>query len=544
VSEYDNVDDDRRKAEPPPEAKVHLAKWSPWIWIIPVLAIFIAGYLVVRYGYFGGGDITVRFANARGLDRYSPVRFRGAKVGTVQKITIDDQLKQVVVRISMDASMNHALRTDTRFWIVEPGLEGGGLSGILGGTYVGIAPGGGDQTRDFKGQEYAPVLTPPEAGKTFIPQAHGLGSIAVGAPVQFEGIRVGQILGAEYDEARHVTAIHAFVVQRFVNHVTQFTRWWRAGGLQVSLTGGGLSVGGASVASLLSAPIEFTTPEVLPGLLAADHTRFELYESQSQAEAAMVGPQMAYVTYFPGPVKGLEPGTPVQMKGVQVGRVSDVRLRYVPRTASLETPVTFGIDPRKLELPPDRNVMNDALAKMVNKGMRATLASSLVLPGASGISLEFVGRPGSARLVVENNPPIVPAASAGGGIESVLARINNLPIEEIANHLRNIASRIDTITSDPALSQSIQRVNRSLADLEKITAVTRENIGPITQSLRNAATAAEQAVGRANQMLATAPRQNYDLGSLVKELTRAAEAVRALAEYLTENPDALLKGRK
>ena len=374
--------------------------------------------------------------------------------------------------------------------------------------------------------------------------ASAAGSIAVGAPVQFEGIRVGQILGAEYDEARHVTAIHAFVVQRFVNHVTQFTRWWRAGGLQVSLTGGGLSVGGASVASLLSAPIEFTTPEVLPGLLAADHTRFELYESQSQAEAAMVGPQMAYVTYFPGPVKGLEPGTPVQMKGVQVGRVSDVRLRYVPRTASLETPVTFGIDPRKLELPPDRNVMNDALAKMVNKGMRATLASSLVLPGASGISLEFVGRPGSARLVVENNPPIVPAASAGGGIESVLARINNLPIEEIANHLRNIASRIDTITSDPALSQSIHRVNRSLADLEKITAVTRENIGPITQSLRNAATAAEQAVGRANQMLTTAPRQNYDLGSLVKELTRAAEAVRALAEYLTENPDALLKGRK
>src|SRR5439155_3435604 len=193
VSEYDNVDDDRRKAEPPPEAKVHLAKWSPWIWIIPVLAIFLAGYLVVRYGYFGGGDITVRFADARGLDRYSSVRFRGAKVGTVQKITIDDQLKQVVVRISMDASMNHALRTNTRFWIVEPGLEGGGLGGILSGTYVGIAPGeGGDQTRTFKGQEYGPVLTAPEAGKTFILEAHGLGSIAVGAPVQFQGIRVGQ----------------------------------------------------------------------------------------------------------------------------------------------------------------------------------------------------------------------------------------------------------------------------------------------------------------------------------------------------------------
>ena len=104
MSEYDHHDDERRK-EKPPEASVHVAKWSPWIWVVPALAIFFVGYLIVRYGFFGGGDITVRFSDARGLDRYSPVRFRGAKVGTVQKITIDDKSRAVVVRISMDASM-------------------------------------------------------------------------------------------------------------------------------------------------------------------------------------------------------------------------------------------------------------------------------------------------------------------------------------------------------------------------------------------------------------------------------------------------------
>ena len=551
MSEYDDVDKERRKRrEPPPEAKVHLAKWSPWIWIVPAVAVFLAGYLIVRYGFFGGGDITVRFAEARGLDRYSPVRFRGAKVGTVQKITIDQQLKQVVVRISMDASMNHALRTGTRFWIEEPGLEGGGLSGILGGTYVGIAPGEGDQTRDFKGQEYAPVLTPPEDGRTFLLEANGVGAVAVGAPVEFHGLRVGRILGAEYEEARRVTSIHAFVVQRFADHVRQSTRFWRAGGLNISLTGGGLSMGGASLASLINAPIEFTTPDILPGPPAADGTRFQLYDSQSAAEASADGPQLTYLTYFPGPVQGLQPGTPVLMKGVQVGRVRDVRLRYVPQNATLEAPVTIGIDPRKLELPVTdamspmdlRASMNDALSKLVAKGLRATLTTSLVLPGASGVSLDFVAKPGTAHLVM-SDPPIIPASQTNAGVENLLARIQSLPLEEIAGHLRSVAARLDTLVSDPALRESIQRLDRALADIEKVATITRENIGPITQSLRTAATAAEQAAGRAQQLMGSASRQDYDLGNLVKELTRAAEAVRALADYLTENPDAVLKGR-
>jgi len=194
VSEYDEHEDDRRKQpEEKPEAKVHIAKWSPWLWIVPVLAIFFVGYLIVRYGFFGGGDITVRFVEARGLDRYSPVRFRGAKVGSVQKITIDKDLREVVVRISMDASMRHALNKGTRFWIVEPGLETGGIGGLLAGTYVGIAPGEGEETSEFVGQEYAPIVSPPAEGKTYILEGPGTGAIGIGAPVTFEGMRVGRV---------------------------------------------------------------------------------------------------------------------------------------------------------------------------------------------------------------------------------------------------------------------------------------------------------------------------------------------------------------
>ncbi|HYO79717.1 MAG TPA: hypothetical protein VE010_24845, partial [Thermoanaerobaculia bacterium] len=197
--------------------------------------------------------------------------------------------------------------------------------------------------------------------------------------------------------------------------------------------------------------------------------------------------------------------------------------------------------------------------------------------------------PGTARLVTENDPPIIPAAAAGSGLEGVLGsvneiagRIRNLPIEEIAGDLRSTARRMNALVHDPVLDTSLQRLNRSLADVEQITAKVRDNttpvvnsvrnaaeqaedaatsakkaantiegaattasqsIEPIVTSLRNAASSAESAAGRAQQLMGTSARQNYDLGELIKELTRAAEAVRGLATYLEENPDALLKGR-
>jgi paraquat-inducible protein B len=547
--------DERKDAA---QARVQVARWSPWVWVIPVIAIFAVGYLVVRYGFFGGGDVTIRFVEARGLDRYSPVRFRGAKVGTVQKITVDENLKEVVVRITMDSSMSHALRKGTRFWIVEPGLEGGGIGSILSGTYVGIAPGEGEETHEFVGQEYPPVMAAPDAGKTFILEGSGVGALSAGSPVQFEGIRVGRVLGAEYDEKRDSMAVHVFVEQRFAHRVRQSTRWYRGGGLSVSLSGGGVSVGDASLSSLLNSPVSFYTPDVMAGAMVAEGTRFALHDSRNVAVASADGPHLTYLTYFPGPVGGLKPGTPVQMKGMQVGHVRDVNLRYLAQTATLETPVVLEIDPRLMAIevtdattrPELRATLNDTIDRLVRKGMRASLSTSLVLPGASAVNLDIATNAGSGRLITTSDPPIIPAADQGNGLEGAIAAftdvantIRTLPLREIASNLRSTTQRIDALVNDPALDESIQRMNRSLAEIEKVSKVAGDNIEPLMKSLRETTDAAQAAAKRAEQLIGTSQKQGYDISELVRELTRAAESVRALSQYLAENPDALLKGR-
>jgi paraquat-inducible protein B len=575
--------------EETPRARVRPLEWSPWLWVLPLAALVFVGWLVVRWGFLGGGHVTVRFVEARGLDRYSPVRFRGAKVGTVQKITVDESLGEVVVRLALDREMREALRTGTRFWIVEPGLEGG-VASLLSGTYVGIAPGTGEPADEFRGQEHAPVLAAPEPGKIFLLESEGLGEGTIGAPVKFRGIRVGRVLGAEYDDQRGVSVIHLFVVDRYAPWVREGTRFWRTGGLSLSLAGGRVGLGDASLAALLSPGFAFYTPEMFAGPPAPEGTRFELLESQAAAIASAGGPHLEYLTYFPGSVSGLAVGTPVEMKGVPVGHVRDVRLRYVPSSASLETPVTLEIDPRSIGLDVPavgsreelRQRTDEAIGALVRKGLRAVLSSSLVLPGAGSVRLDLVAPAGTARLDLGSDPPVIPAAAGGDGLagameslQRVAARIEELPLREIAGDLRSAARRVDTLVGDPRLDASLGRLDSAMTRLDRVAGVADQNVEPIAESLRNAAAtlesaatqaeavvgtaganvepiaeslrraaaSAETAAARAAELVGTGPRQNYDLSELVKELTRAAESVRALATYLSEHPDAVLKGR-
>jgi paraquat-inducible protein B len=281
---------------------------------------------------------------------------------------------------------------------------------------------------------------------------------------------------------------------------------------------------------------------------------------------------------------------PVEMRGVQVGRVRDTQLRYVPETASLETPVTLEIDPRRLQLDEPlpgsvdelRDRTNEALAALVRQGMRAALSTSLVFPGAGAVRLDVVAAPGTAQLDLANEPPVIPAAAGGDGIAGALASlqrvaqtIEGLPLREIAGDLRSAARRVDALVGDPRLDASLERLDSATTRLDRVAGVAADNVDPIVASLRSAAesvesaaaqaesvvgtaganvepiaaslrraaASAESAAARAEALLGSGPRQNYDLSELVEELTRAAESVRALATYLSEHPDSVLKGR-
>lgn len=542
------------------QAHVRLGNWPAWVWIVPATALIFVGWLVIENAVLGGEDILIRFADAEGVTQGTAVRYKGVEVGKVEEVGVSDDLSEVVIRADMKDSMDPALNTGTRFWIVNPSLGSGGLSNLISGAYIGVAPGKGEHTEDFRGLEFVPVLDPPKPGRTFLLAAEGLGSISLGTPIRFEGMRVGEVLGSEYQEDEGRMLIHAFVADRFTDLVRENSRFWRTGGMSVGLTGGKLAVEGASLPSLLTGGIAIHTPEILAGPPADEGQMFQLYGSVDEAEAAPGGPQIAYQIHLPESVGGVHPGAPVELLGVRVGQVRSVRLDYQPATGTFEMPVIVGISPRSLglEVPPDvtlqqlQGLTNGALQRLIDRGLRARRSGGLI-PGSSAITLEILPSPPPAELVVTTEPPTLPSVPGGGGLEGlrsavdsvsrVAQTIEDLPIRPIARDLRSAARRIDAVVHDPAIDRGLEDLEAALADFRRVADTVQEDAEPVVESLRRAAESAEDVAVQAEQLMGSGVGQGYDVAALIEELQEAAEAVRALASYLTRQPEALVAGR-
>ncbi len=95
-------------------------------------ALFLSYALFFRWDGRGSDlELEVRFVSAAGLETGADVRVNGVKVGRVRSITIDPDLYEAVLVLSLEASLR--LPEDTVATVAS--------SGLLGGRYVRLVPG-------------------------------------------------------------------------------------------------------------------------------------------------------------------------------------------------------------------------------------------------------------------------------------------------------------------------------------------------------------------------------------------------------------------
>ncbi len=94
------------------------------IWIIPIVAALIGGWLVVQKESARGPTITIQFRSAEGLSPgHTVLRYKDVDVGTLTSIRISRQ-GGITAIASMTRDAEPFLNKDSRFWGGAPAYLG------------------------------------------------------------------------------------------------------------------------------------------------------------------------------------------------------------------------------------------------------------------------------------------------------------------------------------------------------------------------------------------------------------------------------------
>ena len=549
-------------AAEPAEIAVQSKRRISFVWLIPIIAVAIAGFLAYTTISEKGPEITIDFKTAEGLEAgKTKVKFKEVDIGQVSTVTLKPDLSGVVVTASLSKAVEPHLTDKTRFWVVRPRLGAGGVSGLgtlVSGAYVEMDPGGaGAATDHYVGLEEPPLVRAQTPGRRFVLTADKLGSFGQGSPVYYRGFKAGQVLASNLAEDNKSVIIHVFVDEPYDVLVRENSRFWDMSGVNLSIDANGMDLRTDSLEALILGGIAFETPDNLEsGQAAPEDTQFVLFNSRDAIVEAGYVEKQHVIAYFDGSVRGLSAGAPVELRGIQIGKVVDVKMEFDRDTLDFRIPVLMELEPQRVSVSgappkdPDKQ-----MAALIERGLRAQLQSGSLLTGQLLVALDLHPET-EVRLVGEDDRypeiPTIPSQleEITGSVTDVLDRIAKLPIEQLVDDLRQTVQGANQLVASPETKGAIDNLNQALADAKTLLAVLGKDVGPLVASLQRTSDEAsktlEEAQATLQSMEAMTGRKSqvrYDLNVLMQELTNAARSIRVLTDYLADHPEALLRGK-
>lgn len=251
------------------------------IWVVPVLAVIVAAWLLSREWRNHGRMIEIEFAEGAGVEAgRTRLQHKGVPVGIVDHVALKSDFSGVRVRVQLDRSANGLARAGAQFWIVHPEINFSGISGLealVGGVHLRMRPGHGPPTTTFSGLDRPPAPAATERGPAFLLRCDRLGNVHPGAPVLFRDLRVGVVETSQLSSDATAALIRVRLHAPYTGLVRTNSKFWNAGGLpiQISLFGGSRCQS-SSLPALVTGAIAFATPDA-PAGIAEDGTQFELH---------------------------------------------------------------------------------------------------------------------------------------------------------------------------------------------------------------------------------------------------------------------------
>ena len=542
------------KGAPEPEFRARKRRISI-VWLVPLVALVIGGWLVYKAVSEKGPTVTITFKSAAGLEAdKTKIKYKEVELGQVVSIELDDKLSQVILKAEMVKKAKNFVSENTRFWVVRARVAAGSITGLgtlFSGAYIGLDPGKpGKPATHFKGLEIPPVVTADLPGSHFVLRAPSLGSLHIGDPVYFRRIEVGQVVSYKLDKDGQAVTVEIFVHDPHHELVRKNTRFWNASGLDVAIDAEGIRVDTESLVTLMIGGIAFDTPAGQEAGEPADEKDvFKLYKNRESISEKTYARKTRWLLNFDSGVRGLNTGALVELEGIQIGQVLDVNLAFDIEKEAFSVPVLIEIEPDRVQSIgnfPESAERPRIMDHLVGKGLRAQLKTGSLITGQLLVAIDLHPEAPPAKINWEGRYPEFPTVPTAmeeitTSLTHILQKFEKLPIDQIGSDLRDTVAGAKRLMNSAGIKQSVTALDETLNQAQKFVAVLNTDIAPeLKAAVSNVTSALIQAQKLAKSLNShVAPQTDRTL----KELQAAARSIKVWAEYLERHPEALIRGK-
>jgi paraquat-inducible protein B len=302
------------------------------------------------------------------------------------------------------------------------------------------------------------------------------------------------------------------------------------------------------------------------------------------------------VAFFPGSLMGLRIGAPVEMRGIQIGTVTDIWVEVDTDSLEFMIPVLMEIELSRIKGAATSEDSESRTSEYIEKGLRLQLVAQSLVTGQQSIQMDFF--PDSPAELVETDLPyrqIPTIPSKMEKIESdigdvvdragvVLAQVSDLlsdenrakvgdaldnvadatgkiemAVEDLRGILANVGSIVETIESDmPRLQNLVESTDQTLASYKAVAeradgmlAANEDGVKKAISGLRQAERKISALAEEATKLI-EANRKGigdftstglYEFTNLAVDAQAAAEQFRRVMEEMERDPARFFLGK-
>ncbi len=282
------------------------------------------------------------------------------------------------------------------------------------------------------------------------------------------------------------------------------------------------------------------------------------------------------IVYFNESLNGLNEGAPVKYRGVTIGSVKRVMVRFNQATNDYSMPVLLEIEGKLIEErlgEPTEIFSAKALEERIKLGLRASLQSESLVTGVLYVDVRPNPKaPPPVFHELEPRYPEIPTEPTQ--IQELFNNLASLDVKGIMTNINGLITRLDTTISGLQMGQINQDITNLLTSVDRLVS-SREitnalasipatleqyrllgqklntRMDPLMDSVTNSLADATRALGQLRgaaenlrTLLAPDSPLRDNLDQALQQLASAAQSISSLSEFLTRHPNALIAGRK